>query len=215
MRRRGQHVSHRRRWKNRQRSQKASFGRVLYNYFRTYDPSTGRYLESDPLGLIAGLNTYSYVGNMPTTSVDPLGLFEIRAHHIKTIRGVETQYYIDFDPLSERPGDIALRLKKTLHRLSKLLEKIDTPTVGPRRPIEDFVECGILDAELQNNYEKWFRNKREDHLTRDELLDFLNAQRARYPQMKHLYGTPENMLDQAVELTNQDPFYKYIFDETR
>ena len=45
-----------------------------YNYYRTYDPSTGRYLESDPIGLAAGLNTYAYVGNMPTTHVDPFGL---------------------------------------------------------------------------------------------------------------------------------------------
>ena len=47
---------------------------LRYNYYRTYDPSTGRYLESDPIGLAAGLNTYAYVGNMPTTYVDPFGL---------------------------------------------------------------------------------------------------------------------------------------------
>ena len=47
---------------------------MVYNYYRTYDPSTGRYLESDPIGLVAGLNTYSYVENMPTMRVDPLGL---------------------------------------------------------------------------------------------------------------------------------------------
>lgn len=46
----------------------------VYNYFRTYDPSTGRYLESDPIGLVAGLNTYSYVSNMPTMHTDSLGL---------------------------------------------------------------------------------------------------------------------------------------------
>jgi len=45
-----------------------------YNYYRTYDPSTGRYLESDPIGLIAGLNTYSYVGSMPTVQSDSFGL---------------------------------------------------------------------------------------------------------------------------------------------
>lgn len=47
-----------------------------YNYYRTYDPSTGRYLESDPIGLVAGLNTYSYVSNMPTMRTDRYGLVE-------------------------------------------------------------------------------------------------------------------------------------------
>jgi hypothetical protein len=50
-----------------------------YNYYRTYDPATGRYLESDPIGLAAGLNTYAYVGNMPTTYVDPYGLEAVPA----------------------------------------------------------------------------------------------------------------------------------------
>ncbi|MGV9242762.1 DUF6531 domain-containing protein [Streptomyces sp. NPDC003710] len=44
-----------------------------YNLFRYYDPATGRYLTSDPLGLNAGPNPHSYVPN-PLFWIDPLGL---------------------------------------------------------------------------------------------------------------------------------------------
>jgi RHS repeat-associated protein len=49
-----------------------------YNYERDYDPATGRYLESDPLGLNAGLNTYAYADDNPVDFNDPLGEYAVK-----------------------------------------------------------------------------------------------------------------------------------------
>jgi RHS repeat-associated protein len=45
-----------------------------YNYFRTYDPVTGRYLEADPIGQASGVHVYAYVASNPLALVDPDGL---------------------------------------------------------------------------------------------------------------------------------------------
>ena len=51
-----------------------------YNYFRDYDPSTGRYVQSDPIGLGGGISTFSYVGS------DPLGWIDVDGNERKKAR---------------------------------------------------------------------------------------------------------------------------------
>lgn len=50
---------------------------LSYDYFRIYEPASGRYLKSDPTGLEGGLNLYAYTKASPLRHVDPLGLADI------------------------------------------------------------------------------------------------------------------------------------------
>jgi RHS repeat-associated protein len=58
-----------------------------YNYFRDYDPALGRYIESDPVALGAGLNTYGYVGADPIAGIDPRGLARFNIAEMRDMIG--------------------------------------------------------------------------------------------------------------------------------
>jgi RHS repeat-associated protein len=82
-------------WRNRRRVRRRASGRSFvynlrfpgqyfdaetglnYNYYRDYDPATGRYVESDPIGLAGGVNTYAYADEDPLGTADPFGLFPV------------------------------------------------------------------------------------------------------------------------------------------
>ncbi|MCG2837267.1 DUF6531 domain-containing protein [Photobacterium sp. WH77] len=46
-----------------------------YNFYRDYDPNTGRYIQRDPIGLGGGVSVYTYVYNNPIRYIDPTGEF--------------------------------------------------------------------------------------------------------------------------------------------
>jgi len=48
---------------------------LYHNGYRDYSPAWGRYLQSDPNGLVGGLNTYTYAGGNPVNLVDRNGKF--------------------------------------------------------------------------------------------------------------------------------------------
>jgi RHS repeat-associated protein len=54
-----------------------TWGGKFQNGYRDYDPTVGRYVESDPIGLAGGsYSTYEYAGGDPELKADPLGLQE-------------------------------------------------------------------------------------------------------------------------------------------
>jgi hypothetical protein len=74
-----------------------------YNYFRDYDPATGRYVESDPIGLKGGINTYGYSNGAPVGSVDVFGLTAA------DVQGIFRDVLASFPDLHPAKGRICFR----------------------------------------------------------------------------------------------------------
>ncbi len=94
-----------------------------YNGHRYYDPNTGRYITSDPIGLAGGINTYAYVGNDPLGRIDPQGL--------------------NADDLSETPGQRSLeQLHSQEHDVISPLVDTDLNNDG----IQDVISPVVMNA---------------------------------------------------------------------
>ena len=89
---------------------------LIYNYFRDYDPSTGRFLQSDPIGLVGGTSTYGYVHATPLSSTDRYGLQD-DLQPLVPINGQRTDIYRPtLEAQMVRSGSLSEEAKRHLDR---------------------------------------------------------------------------------------------------
>ncbi|MEA9922622.1 RHS repeat-associated core domain-containing protein [Xanthomonas campestris] len=147
---------------------------ILYhNYYRDYDPSIGRYIQGDPIGLSGGISNYSYVDGDPLSYMDPKGLLRFLAStskkypntvaYLSSIRDRMTpKKYDGF----ERYGNIGKK------HLDELLDRCAGPVVTPEYMPHDFGEYKGGSGFLRIN--KAFFDKYEAGDRSPELLSTLN-----------------------------------------
>jgi RHS repeat-associated protein len=99
------------------------------NFHRTYNPSTGRYLQADPLGYPDGPDSYLYASGDPVNRVDPLGLYDIDVHYYMTfflarIAGVSAKQsavialaaqYVDDNPMTRPETELNVTARQWYH----------------------------------------------------------------------------------------------------
>ncbi len=141
-------------------------GRRDYNYFRDYDPATGRYLQPDPIGLAGGVSMYGYVGGSPLGGIDPYGLEDSRAvlYGAGVIdqmpnRSVNADFFVgawSYVRGNYRAGRFVARLSGILGECEQ--ERATDERVISRRLMDELAQNPELRAELYKQVKAYAKN---------------------------------------------------------
>ena len=119
-----------------------------YNYHRYYDPSIGRYLTADPIGLAGGVNLYAYVQNNPVNLIDPLGLEQVNLNISGTPTG---NYALSWAyPDGNRSEYYYTPLYKLTVSSSRGSETFEGIRFGPRNKNGNLSVSGLADEQTHN-----------------------------------------------------------------
>ncbi len=109
------------------------------NGFRDYEPQTGRYMQSDPIGLLGDLSTYAYAEGAPISKFDPLGLKACENN--KELGCDEKKLLLDTPCAGACNGLMACRQCCQKQHIEKCTGKIK----GWRRFLPTWYNCGRSD----------------------------------------------------------------------
>jgi len=129
-----------------------------YNYFRDYDASSGRYVESDPMGLLGGINSYGYSSSAPLTTFDPLGLFNVMAAEIFDPSTGNYKWVYKFEFMNCRNTLLLKGAEKFLRgpakQLKKVIDKMEPDPAGDAdiKDMKRRCECMGYDPALEAFY---------------------------------------------------------------